>query len=516
MPWYSPISWEARTVAVVLLLSLAIRIYFAASFRLNPDEGFHYLFAHQPSLREVRFETLTAMHTYPPLYAFLLHFTLVVGQSEFVLRLPTLCFGTVFLVFAFLWTRQLFGSRAGIAALVLLSFSPGLVSLGYEIRNYALFLAAMTLALYGLERAFQDRSATWLTIAMLSEYVSVLTNYSAIWICIALGVYVLAQIGRRRLDARLTSHWALYQLGALGIYAWLYETHIRTLRGSGNEAGLRSFFRDSYYWPDTDNPVGFALRQTVAVFTYLLELQSLALIGTVLFAGTLIWIASGRDQKLRDGMTTAVLLGLPLVLGCGAALAGLFPYGNSRHSALFQPFVAAGLGLAISRLAGNRTALLVLLSGAVVPWALAAHQRASYIPGPGDSRDSMKSAVAAIRRLPKGAAILTDHPGLIRLGYYLGTNVYSPYHGRPAGTVELQYDGYRILCPCSTWTLDTASLRGMLQDWILAGKVPAEGLWVFESEPSGLERELAALGGPLRLENVSRFGSSRLFQLRQP
>ncbi|MBL8211316.1 MAG: glycosyltransferase family 39 protein [Bryobacterales bacterium] len=515
-PWYTRIPREAWIVAIILLLSLAFRFYFSVTFRLNPDEGFHFLFAHQPSLRDVRLETLTGIHTYPPLYVFLLHFTMMLGQSEFALRLPTLCFGTAFLLFAFLWTRQMFGSRAGIAALVLLAFSPGLVSLGYEVRNYALFLAATTVALYGLERVLRDKSAQWLAIAMLAEYVSILTNYSAVWICIVLGIFILVHIGKRHLNADLVRQWVLYQLGAVGICGWLYTTHIRSLRGSASEAALRRFLRDSYFWPETDNPISFSLRQTVAVFGYLLELQPLAVIGALLFAGALIWIASGRDQSIRHPMTTSLLLGLPVLLGCAAALAGVFPYGNSRHSSLFQPFLAAGLGYAISRLAPNRTAVLAILSCAVVPWSIAAHQRAPYIPGPADSRQSMLAAVAAIRSLPKDSTLLTDHPGLIRLGYYLGRNVYSPYHDRPHGTVDIQYDGYRLLCPCGPWTLDTQLLPGMLRDWLLAGKIPPEGLYIFQSDLSNLETELASLREPLRLQKVSRFGASALFHLRQP
>ncbi len=513
-PPYRQISGEHRTVAAVLLLSLAIRVYFAATARLNPDEGFHFLFAHQPGLQEVRLETVTAMHTYPPLYVFLLHFILMAGQSEFLLRLPTLFFGTAFLAFAFLWTRQLFGFRAGMTALALLSFSPGLVSLGFEVRNYALFLAAMTVSLYGLERALEDRSAKWLTIAMLSEYVSILTNYSAIWFCAVLGVYILGQIGKRRLNARLTSYWALYQLGALGIYAWLYDTHIRTLRGSANEGALRTFLRESYYWPETDNPISFVIRQTVAVFRYLLELPPLAVAGALLFTGALAWLASGRDRTVRDGPARSLLLGLPLALGCATALAGLFPYGNSRHSALFQPFLAAGLGYAVARLAGNRKAVIALLSLAVIPWAWASYHRAPYIPGPAGSRQAMTAAVSSIRSLPKGSAVFTDHPGLIQLGYYLGSSVYSRYHARPAGMLAIQYEGYRVLCPCSSWTWDVRSLRGMLRDAIVAGTIPAEGVWFFLGDMPAFERELAAHRQPLRLENVSRFGASGLFQLR--
>ncbi|HUQ93274.1 MAG TPA: glycosyltransferase family 39 protein [Bryobacteraceae bacterium] len=512
-------SWKKRHVQwlplVIILLSLGIRGYYAATYHLNPDEGFNFLFAHQPSLDAVRLETLDPIHTYPPLYAFLLHFVLLFGDSEFMLRLPTLLFGTLFLAMGFLWMRRLLGYTAALTALLILAFSPGMVSIGYEVRNYALLMACIMLTFYALERAFAEQSRKWMAIAMASLYVAILTNYSAAWVCLVIGIYAAIRIGKGHLKRAVVREWLAWQLGAVGIYVWLYATHISILRGSASEAALREFLKESYYRPLTDSPLAFVWRQNLAVFQYLYEIRWVSAIALLLFLAGLWWLASGKDETLTHSRMTCFLLGFPPVLGCLLALAGLYPYGSSRHSAIFQPFLAAGAGYAIAVLVSRRSWLVPALALLLVPpWIVAAYRGAWYIPGPDETRTQMQAAMRYIRSLPKGTTIFADHATLIELGYYLGRDVYSPYHGRVNPVVEFHYDGYRILCPVALWSLSLEDFVPAFYSTMERYQTKSGDIWVFDYGSGNVAEELAGAGPNLRTRNLHWFGGRlALFQV---
>ncbi len=477
--------------AGMIAVSLAIRAHYAVTYQLNPDEGFHFLFAHQPTLWDVRLETVHPIHAYPPLYVFLLHFVLLFGNSELALRLPALLFGTVFLGMAYLWMRRLLGAAAALGALAVLAFSPAMVSPGYEVRNYALLLASVAVTLYGLERAFAEKSGRWMAVAMGSLYVAILTNYSAAWICAALGVYVGARALRGHLEG-LKRQWMWYQAGALGIYAWLWATHLGSLMGSGTEAALHGFLKESYYWGYPDSPAAFAARQSVAVSEYLYGLRWAGMAGALLYVAGLAWLASGRDKTVRQPRWVCLLLGLPPVLGCLVGLMKLYPYGASRHAAIFLPFLAAGAGYGLSLIAGKRLWVVAGVAAALVPpWIVLAYRNAWYIPGEDETIAKMESAMAYVRSLPKGSAIFADHASLIELGYYLGRDAYSPYHGRGPGYVEFQYEGYRVVSMATAWEMDAKEFVPAFHELLRRYRLRPEEMWVFDYGIDNLARQLA-------------------------
>lgn len=507
-----------RVPLAIITLSLIIRVYFALTYFLNPDEGFSFLFAHQPTLRDVRLETVETIHTYPPLFAFLIHFVLYLGNSEFLLRLPTIVFETVFLAIGYLWMKRHLGYTASLAALLILAFSPGMVSLGYEIRTYGLLLACLVVTLYALDRTFDEQSAKWLAVAMASLYVAILTNYSAAWLCVVFGIYTLVRVLARHLSLRLVGQWIGYQTGAVVIFAWLYQTHISALRGSASEAALHSFLKESYYRPDSDRILPFVWRQSVAAFEYLYELRPVAIVALLLFMAGVFWLLTGKDKEIPHSRLTGFLLALPPVLGCLLAIAGLNPFGNSRHSSIYQPFTAAATGYTIALLARRRWLPVVVASGILIPpWIFTAYRSAWYLPSQDDTRKNMQAAIAFIHTLPLGSTVFADHASMIQLGYYLGRDTYSPYHGRVNPIVDFQYDGYRVLCPGALWRLPFPHFVEGLKQAIAASGVPLSSIWVFDAGSGGISDELQSAAPRIQASNVHRFGSKlTIFQVQLP
>src|ERR1051326_7942270 len=96
---------NSRLVAPLslLLFGLAIRLYFARIFFLNPDEALHYLLSLQPDLRATYQATLATSH--PPLYIVFLHYWGYLGSSESFLRLPSVMAATAFCWLVFRWVK---------------------------------------------------------------------------------------------------------------------------------------------------------------------------------------------------------------------------------------------------------------------------------------------------------------------------------------------------------------------------------------------------------------------------
>src|SRR3989475_12744371 len=202
--------------------------------------------------------SLTNAH--PPFFFWLLYFWRYVGNSEFVLRLPSVLAGTALGWVAFKWVGDLFGRNAGSICLALLTFSPTMIALSADVRGYALLLFFMASALFFLELAFQKRSVGMMVLFSLCLYLAILTHYSALWFALVVGVYSLLRVVSGQLPARVVRVWLGFQAGAAAIYAWLYVTHITKLRGRGLEQeGMRGWLRHSYFRPGEEGAWGFSL-----------------------------------------------------------------------------------------------------------------------------------------------------------------------------------------------------------------------------------------------------------------
>jgi predicted membrane-bound mannosyltransferase len=140
----------------VLALAFALRLQAAAGTFLNPDEVQHVLLSNQHSVAGAYRESLTSAH--PPLFFVVLYFWRWLGTSEFTLRLLPVLAGTAAAWIASRWLTDRLGRTAGFAALLMLSFSPCLITLDAEVRAYSTLLLFMASALYWVERLFRAPS----------------------------------------------------------------------------------------------------------------------------------------------------------------------------------------------------------------------------------------------------------------------------------------------------------------------------------------------------------------------
>src|SRR5438552_11442964 len=150
------IASERALALLVIAVGLVARLTEAWRFFLNPDEVLHNLLATQSSLSLAYKAALTNAH--PPLLILVLYCCRSLGQSELILRMPSVLGGTACCWLAYLWLKEVTDRSTAFMGLLLLSFAPSLIALSAEVRQYALLLFFLTGFLYFTVRAIPENA----------------------------------------------------------------------------------------------------------------------------------------------------------------------------------------------------------------------------------------------------------------------------------------------------------------------------------------------------------------------
>lgn len=510
--WQRLESWlEAHLDAVALAIvavGFMLRVKAGIGTYLNPDEATNYLIAHQSSLTGVYRASLTNPH--PPLYYFLLLFWRRLGDSEFMLRLPSMLAGTAFLWVAYRWAGRVLGRATGFVMLAVLAVSPLMVSMSGEVRSYPLLLLLICAALLVFEQAFAQKQARLVLIFGLLLVLAVPTHYSALAVTLALGVYGLVRVVRRRestlgtryrIVSPFTATWIAVQVFIAGLGLLLYFTHLSHLRGTGMERSAADIWlRGSYFHPGEDNPLLFLIRSTGLAFRYLFDSRLLGIPATLLaLTGLALLIARPGPQARR---LHALLLGLPFIVAALLALTGLQPYGGSRHNLYLMPFAVGLAGYCLAVLTRRRLAVLVPGLVLLLPvWVLLAPKPGMRIADP--RRSVMDAAIAHVRQtIPGGATIFCDFQTSQLLGYYLGRSDFADFPravselGSGDDYVTQSFSRYRVVSPVRYWSFVPEDFGAELRRF----KERIRGV----EDSSGLVRMVSAGWGPTLCDERNR------------
>lgn len=343
-PWVPPF---------ILAAALFVRIYEAWAYFLNPDEALHNLLASQDSVRMAYHAALTQAH--PPLLILMLYYWRWLGHSELILRLPSVLAGTAACWFAYQWLKLVTSRPAAFLGLLLFAFAPSLVGLSAEVRQYALLLFFTSACLYLSELALQHNSAPCMILFSLSLYGALLSHYSSLIFAFTLGIYMLVRFYPYRRNLRLFAVWGVGQIAALALVIYFLLTHVAHLREVGMAQGISdTWLRKSFFHAGENHVSTFIAGQTLRVFTFLLSHGvggTLALIAFVIGIVSLLRKKIAPSENAPSTRQLALLLLLPFAVNCGAALAGVYPYGATRHNSLLGLFGLSGacIGLAVRR-----------------------------------------------------------------------------------------------------------------------------------------------------------------------
>jgi hypothetical protein len=503
----SLVSYSDWIVLVSLLLAFALRLKSALGTYLNPDEALHYVLVNHNSFADTYQASLTNAH--PPLYFALLYYWHLVGNSEAMLRLPSVLAGTAAAWMAFRWIAMVLGRTAGLVMLLLVAFSPVLTALAAEVRDYSLLLVWMAGALYFLEKAFRDQRISSITYYSLFLYLAILTHYSALWFVLAVGIYVLLRISSLKGHARTA--WILFQLGAASIYVWLYFAHVSALRGSAMEAEAMRGWLSALYLRAGENPVAFLQRTTPDAFQYLFGSRPWGTVALVLFVAGVLWLlGEGLLRKRGHLAAFGLLLLLPFAFGMAGALLDLYPYGGTRHSIYLLLFATAGVSFLIATLVRQRLLPILLLAALLIPyWYLHRLPDPQQMPRKEQAKELMTNAIARLKiSVQPGEPVFTDYQASILLAYYLGRD-HPPTAFRECGGVnEVQYSAYHFAV-LGAWSATATQLRTGIDGW-RKGCTPGtdNSFWVFDAGWGLNLLDELSQSAPRSISRARRFGET--------
>ena len=248
---------------LVVAAGFVLRMLPATKSYLNPDELLHYLLIHQRSAYLAYKASLSNAH--PPLFYQAIYAAHFLGNSELMLRLPSVIAGTAFCWFMYKWIGTILGNAAALIGVIVVAFCPGMIPLAAEVREYALLLFCVAASLYFLERAFQENSVALIWAFSAFLYLAILTHYSAVFFALTVGVYSLARFADSRPPRNVLIAWAAGQAGALAIYAFLYVTHVSKLKNY--IASWAMPFEQSYFRLDRESIFAFTQKKYLEYFS---------------------------------------------------------------------------------------------------------------------------------------------------------------------------------------------------------------------------------------------------------
>jgi hypothetical protein len=368
------------------------------------------------------------------------------------------------------------------------TFLPPVIGLAAEVRQYAVLLFFLAGAAYWLERALAENSAIIMLVSAISLCLGMLTHYSAILFAAAMGVYSLLRMITRRPAGTVCAAWIVGQAGALGLFAFLYITHISRLKGGYASGTINGWLANSFFRPGHDNPVLFVIARSGGVFQYVfgqLAVGDIAFLG-FLVAVVLLWrtrvLLAGSNIS---GWQLATLLILPFAVGAGASLARIYPHGGTRHSAFLIMFAVAGVSFLLARLMKQRIGRGIVLAILVIAVCNAfGKPHRPYMLPEDQSRLQMTRAMEFVRsQIPQSDAILVDYQTRLLLAHYLCPQQPMSFKPSAASLEEFQCSGYRIVAAGSELYIFTAEnfrrwWNELLRSYPLS---PGQSVWVIQA-----------------------------------
>jgi dolichyl-phosphate-mannose-protein mannosyltransferase len=501
---------SALTLAIVAT-GLAVRLVVASRGFLNPDEALHYLVSDQRSAFLAY--KMSSLEAHPPLLYMLLYFSRFLGTSELILRLPSVIAGTLFCWFSFKWMELFFGKSAGQIGLVLLTFSPAIINLSAEVRQYALLLCFMSASLYFLGRAFREKSARYMWYFSASLYLAILSHYSAALFVVAIGIYAVVRIADSQPTRKLIITWIIGQAGALAIYGFLYLTQFMKVRPNIPFWDL-PFGQYYFHWQDGD--LFYFLREnTASIFLYIFKQPYLSVGVVALFALGVAYLFF-RGFRPLHGQTPsfhlAILISLPFVIAWGAAVAKVYPYIGSRHTIYLAPFAVGGASVFIATAVREK-----LWAGLAIAALIAALANASEDPSlarikkENQGKALMTGAIHYVRQtIPRSDWIFADQQSQFLLQYYLcGPRQISQLDTAHRDFFPLRCDGYSIVAS-NLWKLNASNFVSTFQTMAPAQSLKSgDRIWVFQAGwGSNLDVQLPRRLSQFRCLKAASFGQN--------
>ncbi len=462
----------------IVTIGFFARLYLAATTYLNPDEAQIYFLSNQASLASVYQANLTTAH--PPLFAALLYYWRFLGNSELVLRLPSVLAGTLFCWVGFKWLGRITNRTAALVGLIFFSFSPVLISLSAEIRQYSLLVFFIALSLYALERAIQESSAGMMLVFSFSLCLAILTHYSALLFACVVGAYAILRLYDSRATVRVIAPWVIGQAVAAAVFAFLYRSHLLRLKRIAEVTG---FFQGS-----GQNALNVLLRETFRLFHYLFSQPVIGGLMLLLYVVGLIGLLRQQtvlEHSQPNPRHLAFLLAFPFLVSWTAQLLRTYPFDGTRHSVFLAAFVIAGASLGLARWPGssNWKKPLLAASAMAVCYLAPVPLGASFKP-PNQKQSFMAGAVKFLgESAAPGAVVILDNQTSFPFRYYFCRGSVAEFSMSARPFADFGCGRYRVSATGPRmWMFTPENLSAAIQHATAAyGLKPGSSIWIFQT-----------------------------------
>lgn len=297
----------------------------------------------------------------PPLHPFIVHVFLALGDSEFVLRLPSAFASILCVPLVYVVARRMLGWQTGLLAAVLMACSPYAVYYAQEARMYGLVLMFSLLILYCLLRAMAVGDAApvptargtrrWWLGFVLSSALGLYTHFFCFFVVSLAVLYAAMKLA---IDWRAGQHSAVLGrsrslLLSLAAIAVLYLPWLPV---------LLSFFGENY----AENPYGQAWQANLGLHTAI-NMFTLMLGGywapLLVRWATRLLLLGGLLVMLRRRPMAAVMVVLTSTLPF-VVISVLNPghFVTERYFIFMLPMLIMGMAEALRAVAGLGSALL--------------------------------------------------------------------------------------------------------------------------------------------------------------
>ncbi len=457
----------------VVAIAFLLRIVVSASTFLDPDEAFHFVLGNQHTLALAYRASLSSAH--PPLLILLIYSLRHLGTSEFMLRLPSVVAGTLSCWLAYKWLAAISDRNIAMTGLVLLSFSPPLFAVESELRQYSLLLLFTGAALVFFEKAVQNRSWTDMGLFSVALCLALASHYGALLFAVSMGVYALLRFVEVRSSASLLATWAAGQGVFLALAIFFYKTHVPTV-----EQGISDSWLHKSFYHHGDRVLPFLAINMYRFFQFLFGQPVVAGIMLLLFLGGIVAsIYPGHMPALKFAKAGFVIV-FAVALSLALSLAGLYPFGGTRHSAFLLPFVVLAIAAGLIKLLRARSHFAPLLAaGAVCLGSVFPVPAGPHIRPPNQNIVLMRRAAEYVHSLVPSALVLVDQQTVFPFRYYFCRNEVFAFAANPQ---NFPCGSYRVHKSGALWDLSGQRLARDLAETRLAfSSVPKARVLVFQT-----------------------------------
>jgi len=217
-------------LAIVLILGFFIRIFNLGSESLWFDEA-HTFYIASSGFKEML--SIITNDVHPPFYFILVNVWIkLFGDSEFLLRLPSVIFAVLSIIFIYKLGNLIFDREVGIISSLLLSFSLFNITYSQEARTYSLLCLLVSVSYYYFYAVLNVVNRKNIFLYLISSLLLIYSHYFGVFILISQNLFFISiyLFSNKRAQLNL-KQWFMYQIILLiSFLPWLIVFVKQTLK----------------------------------------------------------------------------------------------------------------------------------------------------------------------------------------------------------------------------------------------------------------------------------------------